>query len=342
LPCAGVHHQGIVRIVLGIFGALAIASALGCGGSTSFAGGIGGSGVGVGASSGSVGASAGGVGMAMGVDDHRRDVEQWYQKRIARLQADDGWLSLVGLFPLPEGRHRFGSAADNECVFPASAPAHAGTIVVTNGMAKLEVEPGAGLLANGAPAQNMDLVTDKNEGDPTELTVGTIKFYVIDRPGTLYLRVKDANSQVRKDFKGIDRFRVNRDWLVAAHLERYDPPKKLTVPNFVGFEETVDCPGVLTFKVHGKAYRLEPMSESEEEMWIVFGDESNGEDTYGGGRFVYIPAPDAEGNTVIDFNKSYNPPCVFTPYATCPLPIRANVLPIRVEAGEKMWGETHH
>jgi len=146
---------------------------------------------------------------------------------------------------------------------------------------------------------------------------------------------------VRKEFAGIDRYKVTRDWLVAAHLERYDPPKKLTVPNIVGFEETVDCPGVLTFKVGGKEYRLEPMSESEEDMWIVYGDATNGHDTYGGGRFVYIPAPDANGDTVIDFNKSYNPPCVFTPFATCPLPVRANVLPIRVEAGEKMWGEAH-
>ncbi len=84
------------------------------------------------------------------------------------------------------------------------------------------------------------------------------------------------------------------------------------------------------------------MSQEGDELWIVYGDATNGHDTYGGGRFVYIPDADADGNTVIDFNKSYNPPCVFTPYATCPLPTRTNVLPMRVEAGEKMWGEQHH
>jgi uncharacterized protein len=324
-----------------IIGASAMTSALGCGGSTSFGGSVTGSGVGVGAGTGSVGASAGGVGVAMGVDEHRRDVEEWYRKRVERLKSEDGWLTLVGLFPLPDGRHRFGSADDNECVFPASAPAHAGTIVVSSGTARLEAEPGAGLMANGAPAEKMDLATDKDGADPTEMSVGTIKFYVIDRPGNLYLRVKDAESPIRKEFTGIDRFRVNRDWVVPAHLERYDPPKRLTVPNIIGFDETVDCPGVLTFKIRGAEYRLEPMSESKEDMWIVFGDASNGDDTYGGGRFVYIPAPDTDGNTTIDFNKSYNPPCVFTPYATCPLPIRTNILPIRVEAGEKMWGEAH-
>ncbi len=315
-----------------------VAATMGCGGSLSVGGGVGGGGVGVGASS--AGASAGGVGVAMGADEHRRDVEEWHRKRIQRLESEDGWLTLVGLFPLPDGRHRFGSAEDNECVFPKSAPAHAGTIVIEAGKARLESEPGAGMMKDGAPVDRIDLVTDQ-DGEPTEITLGTIKFYVIDRPGTLYLRVKDSASPVRKEFKGIARYPVTRDWLVAAHLERYDPPKKLTVPNFVGFNETVECPGMLTFQVGGKKYSLEPMSESEEDMWIVFGDATNGHDTYAGGRFVYIPAPDADGNTTIDFNKSYNPPCVFTPFATCPLPIRENVLSLRVDAGEKMWGEAH-
>ncbi len=330
--------------------AVAVVSALGCGGTvrgvetTGSAGGVG-----VGAGSGAVGASTGGFGMAMGVDDHRRDVEAWYEKRIAKLTREDGYLSLVGLFPLSEGRHRFGSAEDNDCVFPASAPAHAGWIVVENGAARLEPEPGARLRIGDERVGNMALATDKDGGDPTEITLGTIKFYVIDRPGSLYLRVKDSESPVRKEFDDIDRYRVDRDWRVAAHLERYDPPKKLTVPNVVGFDETVDCPGVLTFQIEGHEYRLEPLSEAKGDDWyyyqgeleILFGDATNGEKTYGGGRFVYIPAPDAEGNTVIDFNKSYNPPCVFTPYSTCPLPIRENVLPIEIDAGEKMWGEAH-
>ena len=276
----------------------------------------------------------------MGVDEHRRDVEEWYRKRVERLKSESGWLTLVGLFPLAEGRHRFGSAEDNECVFPKSAPAHAGTIVVENGAVRLETEPGAGLTSNGAPVEAIALQTDKS-GDPTEVALGSITFFVIDRPGSLYLRVKDAENPLRKEFTGIPRYPISREWRVAAHLERYDPPKKLTVPNVIGFDEVVECPGVLTFRVGNKEYRLEPMSESEDEMWIVFGDATNGDDTYGGGRFVYIPAADPEGNTTIDFNKSYNPPCVFTPYATCPLPIRENILAFRVESGEKMWDESH-
>lgn len=334
------------RIVVAGFGVVAVAAALSCGGSLT----VGGAGGGVSMGGGAVGVGSGGAGMAISVDQHRRDVEAWYQKRIARLKREDGYLSLVGLFPLAEGRHRFGSAKDNECVFPASAPAHAGTIVVENGKARLEAEPGAGLVVNGAPVETADLQTDRDETGPTTITLGTIKFYVIDRPGSLYLRVKDPESPVRKEFDGIERFPVERKWRVAAHFERYNPPKKLTVPNVLGFDEVVDCPGVLTFKIDGHEYRLEPLSETTGDDWvyhpgeleIMYGDKTNGDDTYGGGRFLYVAGADADGNTVIDFNESYNPPCVFTAYATCPLPTRANVLPMRVEAGEKMWGEQHH
>ncbi len=318
---------------------LGLAAATGCGGSVQMGGSAGGVGMGVGAKS--VGAGNQSAGMAMGVDEHRQDVEKWYTQRIARLQKEDGWLTLVGLFPLPEGRHKFGSAEDNELVFPNTAPAHAGTVIIENGVARLESEPGAGMLHDGAPVDRTELKSDKDGAEPTEITLGTIRFYVIDRPGSLYLRVKDAQSPVRKEFTGIERYPVDTAWRVPAHLERYNPKKKLTVPNVMGFDETVECPGILKFKIGGKEYSLEPMEESEEDMWIVFGDATNGHETYGGGRFVYIPAPDANGDTAIDFNKSYNPPCVFTPYATCPLPIAQNVLPVKVTAGEKMWGEAH-
>jgi uncharacterized protein (DUF1684 family) len=334
------HDDCMIERILGSMAAVTAAALLACGGTTTFGGAVGGSGVGVGVGAGSAGAGTGGAGMAIGVDDHRREVEEWYRKRVERLKGESGWLTLVGLFPLAEGRHRFGSAEDNECVFPKSAPAHAGTIVVENGKARLEAEPGAGLTMNGAPVEQIALQTDQ-EGDPSEIAVGSIKFYVIDRPGSLYLRVKDAESPLRKEFTGIPRFRISRDWRVAARLQRYDPPKKLTVPNAVGFDEVVECPGILTFRVGNQEYRLEPMSESEDELFIVFGDATSGDDTYGGGRMVYIPAPDAEGNTTIDFNKAYNPPCIFTPYATCPLPIPQNILPFRVEAGEKTWDEAH-
>jgi hypothetical protein len=280
--------------------------------------------------------------MAVDLDGHKQEIDEWHQGRIERLMKEDGWLSLVGLFPLPAGSYRLGSGEDCDLRLPAGTPALAGTITVADTVVTLQASPGAGMTHDGAPVDRLVLASDRS-GAPTEIQMGSIRFFVIDRPGNLYLRVKDAESPVRKNFKGIDRFPVSKKWRVEATLDPYTPPRRFTVPNVLGYDEVVDCPGALVFTIDGKEYRLEPMSQGGGEMFIVFGDATSGHETYGGGRFVYIPVPGPDGKTVIDFNKAYNPPCVFTEFATCPLPHRENVLAVRIEAGEKMWeGGAHH
>jgi uncharacterized protein len=289
-----------------------------------------------------LGGAATGAGVSASTDSYREEIEKWHRGRIDRLKADDGWLTLVGLFPLPPGIHRFGSAADNEMVFPASTPPHAGTIQVDPaGHATLTAVDGVVMTHDGAAVTTLALESDK-DGHPSEIQLGNVRFYVIDRPGSLYLRVKDADSPVRANFKDIDRFPVSRAWRLDARLDPYDPPHKVKIPNVLGFDEVVDCPGALVFQVDGKEYRLEPMSQEGDEWFVVFADATTGHETYGGGRFVYVPVAGPDGKTVIDFNKAYNPPCVFTEFATCPLPHPQNVLPFRVDAGEKMWGTGHH
>jgi uncharacterized protein (DUF1684 family) len=289
---------------------------------------------------GTIGVGTGGVGVGMnvGADSHRREIDDWHAARIQRLTSEDGWLSLVGLFPLPNGTHRFGSAADNDFVFPERAPAHAGTLTVADSVVTLRAADGVEMTHEGSPVGETVLASDRGGGKPTEIRLGTVLFYVIDRPGTLYLRVKDPESPIRRNFTGIERFPVSRKWRVEATLERYDPLRRVRIQNVAGFEEVVDCPGALVFELDGKEYRLEPMSQEGEEWFVVFGDATTGHETYGGGRYVYVDVSGPDGKTIIDFNKAYNPPCVFTRFATCPLPHRENVLPIRVEAGEKAWG----
>jgi uncharacterized protein (DUF1684 family) len=103
--------------------------------------------------------------------------------------------------------------------------------------------------------------------------------------------------------------------------------------------EEMTAPGEVLFVVDGKELRLTPFVEQgSRELFFVFGDRTNGHETYGGGRFLDAPAPTGE-RVVLDFNRAYNPPCAFTPYATCPVPRRENRLPIRVTAGEKAYGE---
>ena len=101
-------------------------------------------------------------------------------------------------------------------------------------------------------------------------------------------------------------------------------------------------PGAAVFEHDGQTFRVEPVIETpgDTELFLVFADRTSGKETYGAARFVYSEPP-KDGKIVIDFNKAYNPPCAFTPFATCPLPTAQNRLKTRVTAGEKKYRGGH-
>jgi len=277
---------------------------------------------------------------ACGGDAHRREVEEWHQKRIERLRSPEGWLSLVGLFPLAEGANSFGSAANNDLVFPEKTPAHAGVLRLADGLVTIEPASDAGITVDGRPVTTMPLASDSS-GNATVLEMGSLRFYVIARPNGLYVRLKDREAALITQFEGIERYPVREQYRVVARFEPYNPPKMLTIPNVMGYESTEACPGALVFTLEGQTYRLEPTVVGDE-FFVVFGDETSGVETYGGGRYLYTAMPDAEGRVILDFNRAYNPPCVFTHYATCALPHADNILSARIEAGEKAWAGASH
>ena len=164
--------------------------------------------------------------------------------------------------------------------------------------------------------------------------------YVIERGDELYLRVKDRDSAVRRSFTGVDRYPVDTRWRVSARLDT-TTAGNIAVTSVLGQTEASACPGTLHFEISGLSYQLRPMGEPGKSLFIVFGDPTNGHATYGGGRFLAADPPGPDGLVVLDFNRATNPPCVFSPYATCPLPSPENVLPVAVTAGEKMWGKAH-
>ena len=130
-------------------------------------------------------------------------------------------------------------------------------------------------------------------------------------------------------------------WRFDARFDAYDPPQdRSRFRTSSGSTEQEKSPGAVVFQFGGKEYRIDAVKEAgSEDLFLIFGDQTNGFETYGGGRFLYAAPPDKDGQVVVDFNKAYNPPCVFTPYATCPLPPAQNRLPLRVEAGEKRYGD---
>ena len=270
------------------------------------------------------------------------EIDQWHAERTERLRSGTGWLALVGLHPLTEGVSSLGASSDADITLAAGAPYWLGSLAVTSDVILFSVHPDAEVaLLDGETEGRLSsctLATDK-EGPPTKLTTGSMVFYVIDRDGQLFLRVKDRKSEVLKSFRGIDRFPVDVHWRLTARLEA--GPATLNVPNVLGQQAASSSPGVLVFELDGQEHRLTPTGEPGESMFLVFGDETNGKTTYAGGRFLVVDPPTADGTVILDFNRTYNPPCVFTTFATCALPAMGNMLPVAIEAGEMMWGDLH-
>jgi len=269
-------------------------------------------------------------------ETHKKEVEEWRAHRFARLKADDGWLTLVGLFWLQDGDNSFGTDPSNKVVFP-KGPAKAGVFKLQNGVVTLAPDPASAITSNGKPVTSMALTPDTKE-NPTVLDMGSLRFLVIERMGKLGIRLKDRDNPLRAKFHGIDSFPVDEKWRIAGKFEPYNPEKKIPIPNILNMVEDTPSPGALVFKVNGKEYRLDAVLEpGETDYFIIFGDQTNGKETYGAGRFLYVTAAGPDGKIVIDFNKAYNPPCVFSHYATCPLPPKQNKLAVRIEAGEKKF-----
>lgn len=270
------------------------------------------------------------------------ETRTWHEGRIARLEAEDGWLSLVGLSWLKEGESTLGSDKGNTVKLPASTAAKVGTLKVSGREVTFAAEPGVAVTKDGAPFVSGPVRTDTS-GKPDVFAIGSVKFQVIQRGERLGVRVKDSQAASRTQFQGIERFPARAAWRVEAKLIPNKTPKTIPIPTVLNTVEQMSSPGTLVFKVNGKEHRLDPvLEEGSDELFIIFGDQTNRDTTYGAGRFVYAKLDPKTKKATIDFNKSYNPPCAFTPYATCPLPPKQNKLAVRIEAGEKRYASGKH
>ncbi|MGH8212638.1 MAG: DUF1684 domain-containing protein [Rhodanobacteraceae bacterium] len=271
------------------------------------------------------------------MDQCERSIEQWRVQRLARLTAPDGWLSLVGLHWLEPGPSTIGSAPDNAIVIE-SAPAHLGSIELhQDGKVVLELQADSGARIDGE-ARMRAVLRDDRAQDPTRVSFGSINFVVIDRGGRKALRVRDAQAETRARFAGVESFPVDPSWRIDARWVPFDAPRALETMNVIGQLESYPAPGRVVFERDGREHELLPVIETpgDETLYLMFADGTSGKETYGAGRFLYTEPP-RDGRIVIDFNKAYNPPCVFTPFATCALAPPENRLDLRIKAGEKKY-----
>jgi uncharacterized protein (DUF1684 family) len=260
----------------------------------------------------------------------------WHDGRLERLKSPTGWLTLVGLHWLEEGKSTTGSAPGNTVVLAAAAPAELGTFTRTGKTVSFAPAPKATVTLKGKPFTGGPLASDAAEA-PDVLQVGTLSVQVIVRGERVGLRVRDSEAATRKAFTTIERFPVDPSWKVTARFEKAAPGRTLAVPNVLGDVSQEPLAGTLVFTREGKEYRLLATGE-DDGLFLVFGDLTNKDVSYGAGRFLDAEAP-RDGAVVLDFNRATNPPCAFTPFATCPLPVKENKLQVRVEAGEKRFGK---
>jgi uncharacterized protein (DUF1684 family) len=295
-------------------------------------------------------------------DSWKRELTDWRAKHAVELQKPDGWLALVGLEWLKPGDNNFGSAPDNKIHLPPAAPPYIGVLRLEGTSVTLRppsfpaspLFPSSvpflasgfpdGFLIDGKPAAAQALHTDADDDKKNpRLTVGSLIMYVIRRGERYGLRIKDSKSAALTGFHGLNWFPPNAMYRVTPRWIPYDPPRSTILATLIGTHYSQPVPGAAEFTLSGKTYRLEPVIEdpAEAKLFFILRDTTSKSTTYGACRFLYTDFPDQglarPGNLVLDFNKIENPPCAYTPYATCPLPPQGNRLPIPIPAGEKRY-----
>ena len=270
---------------------------------------------------------------------YAHELRAWRAERLRKLTARDSWLALAGLFWLKPGASAMGSAPDSAVLWPSPAPARVGVVSLdTAGTVSFRPASGVRALLGAAPLAGPTVLrADHQRGGPDRVAVGQFSFVIIQRGGKLALRLYDNRSATRTGFRGIDHFTTRPALRIRARFQAHAKPRQVQVPTVINTTERATITGVLRFAVAGVACQLSPFSfPGSKDLFINFGDTTNARQSYGGGRFLSAKMP-VDGVVVLDFNKAFNPPCAFTPYGTCPVPLAENRLPVGIRAGEKAY-----
>jgi uncharacterized protein (DUF1684 family) len=276
--------------------------------------------------------------MAVADTAYEKELQTWRDDREKKLIADNGWLTLAGRYPLKSGDNSFGTGKENDVVFPpelkGTGPDRLGILQVDDEgkRVKLRLAEGVTMVA-GEKAFTGDRVFDTEK--PDWVGLGRLRMHIIIRDGKYVLRLADNESESRKHFRGCKWYPADERFRVVATFVPYQSGKTIPIVNILEQASREPCPGYAEFKLNGETYRLDAIAE-DNGLFFVFRDKTAGDTTYGSARFITVEKKPKENSSfTLDFNKAYNPPCAFSNFTTCPIAPKQNVLPIRVEAGER-------
>jgi uncharacterized protein len=273
-----------------------------------------------------------------------QELAAWRAQREEEIDAPDGWLTLAGLEWLKPGVNAIGAAPDNQIQLHFHAPAYLCRLDVGDTAVNLGAPEGGfppDFQVDGEPAREGQLTVVGAK--PSTLTFQSLTLLVLKRGNRFMLRIKDANSRTRTAFHGLNWYAPDPHFRAVARWIPYTTPHTEKIPTVIGTTLELPSPGVAEFTLDGKTMRLEPVLEDPagKTLFFILRDQTRYDTTYEAARYLHTGLPDQglgkPGLLTLDFNRLENPPCAYTPYATCPLPPVFNRLLVRLQAGEKRY-----
>jgi uncharacterized protein len=252
-----------------------------------------------------------------------REWEAWHRAHEARRTDPHGFLAVTGLYWLRDE--------------PQRIPGVPGRWTTGLGGPVVQLEDDEQLtLGDAALVGRHDFGVIPERGGLTVAFEGGVA-EIAKRGGHDIVRPRHPDHTFLGAYDGTPIYVPNPIWRVPATFVEYAVPRPTEVGAAVdGLTHVYDAPGYLEFSLRGETFRLVAFpGHTPGELLVLFSDATSGLTTYAANRSISVAAPDADGATIIDFNRAVNLPCAYTDFATCPLPPAENRLPIAIEAGEK-------
>ncbi len=266
----------------------------------------------------------------------------WQKEQDEKMRAPDGWLTIAGLFWLEEGPNSFGTSSECKIQLPQdSAPAVAGSFFYRSGKVTVRAQEGVPLRVNDVLITQSSLKSDA-EGGLDTVALKDLRMWIISRSGRRAVRLRDFNHSAWKNSHSLEFFAPDPKYKILADYILHEEPKTISVETEIGTTTEMVSPGYVKFALDGRELKLIGFSQGPKNLFIIFKDLTNGVETYEASRFMSAEILEGGDKVNLNFNRAYNPPCAFTPHATCPLPPPENILDVRIAAGEKRYSKELH
>lgn len=264
-------------------------------------------------------------------ETYEQGINLWRSELDKNIRKENGWLALAGLFWLKLGKSQIGSDPKCEVQLPGRFPANIGYFEYNGKSVSIRANTGQKINVNDKSVDFAILQPDVSD-NPNYATLDDVRLVVIERGHRIGIRMWDNQREERQTFPARTWFNIDKGFRIPATYAAYDRPKKAYFPDLAGEKSEFPVEGYISFEFNGNHYQLDINKEDDKSLFIRFGDQTSGSETYPTGR--YLTADEENGEFFIDFNKAYNPPCAITNFATCVFAPEQNRLDFRVTAGE--------